>query len=178
LLLDFAKNTSTHGLYDEPIQKYASKTNRNAPRLNDNISGIDLLVPEKKSIVELPSRHKIEMMIEEIKTRKRTGSIKDLAELFESSYDIGELCDLIVKIDTLYNNRENGLGLADWIAEKWRVKLAQYPDKRNRFIKAFKTRAKAIVKSARTNAPKKVASLYYFIDFLIEDTFNKDGRWF
>jgi superfamily II DNA or RNA helicase len=178
LLLDFAKNTTTHGLYDEPIQEHSDRTNKNIARSHDNISGIDLLVPDKESVVELNTRLQIKMMIEEVKDRKRKGNLKDLIELFESSQDMSELCELIVLIDTLYSGRENGLQLPRWISDKWERKLNQYPEHRSRFTKAFKTRAKAIVQSGKTTQPKKIASLFYFIDFLIDNANNESDRWF
>jgi superfamily II DNA or RNA helicase len=178
LLLDFAKNTTTHGLYDEPIRQHSDRTNRNIVRSHDNISGIDLLVPSKESIVELESRIQIEAMVEEVKERKRMGNLKDLIDLFESSQNIHELCELIVRIDTLYSNRENKLHLPRWISEKWDSKLDKFPEHKSRFIKAFKTRAKSIVTSGRTSNPKKIASLYYFIDFLVESTQNESNKWF
>jgi type I site-specific restriction endonuclease len=178
LLLDFAKNTTTHGLYDEPIRQHSDRTNRNIVRSHDNISGIDLLVPSKESIVELESRIQIEAMVEEVKERKRMGNLKDLIDLFESSQNIHELCELIVRIDTLYSNRENKLHLPRWISEKWDSNLDKFPEHKNRFIKAFKTRAKSIVTSGRTSNPKKIASLYYFIDFLVESVQNESHKWF
>jgi hypothetical protein len=91
---------------------------------------------------------------------------------------MSELCELIVLIDTLYSGRENGVQLPRWISDKWESKLNQYPEHRSRFTKAFKTRAKAIVQSGKTTNPKKIASLFYFIDFLIENANNDSYRWF
>ena len=180
LWLDFAKNTSEHGLYDEGLFEYVRENNVDGTRSHEKIEGISLLVPEEKDLVELESRVKINLMVEEVKShKKKGGSLKDLIELFEVSQDIYEMSELLVQIDLLFNGRKNKPDTAMWIANKWHGYLYQYPEYRSRWLKAFKTRAKTLVQSGRTNNPKKINSIHFFIEWLFDNREPQNNNfWF
>jgi hypothetical protein len=55
-----------------------------------------------------------------------------------------------------------------WIYGKWTSGLIDNEHKKNKWLKALKTRSVNIIR-----AKKKIASLGYFIDFLVDEEVNK-----
>ena len=121
---------------------------------------------EEEPIIEF-SNDKIKIYIEEIKKKKqealKSRSLPELIKAFNLSNDFRGLLQLGSLIyDEIYgtNTKQSTL---DWIFNKWIDILNMLPQKEIYFKKVFKTRFKNIIKQH-----KKIASLYYFADFIAE----------
>ena len=174
LLLDFSKNTSQFGFYDEDVIRNSRKTNGNDTRTHENISGIDLLVPKEKDVVELLSREDTETLIMQVKEAKRRGNLKDLIELYESSQSFKEIIELGLLIDEQMNGNVHSDDFKWWIINKLRRDSTKSTMSPERMYKAVRTRLKNIIKDG-----KKVGSIGYFVEFLNKaEEENQGKKWF
>lgn len=162
LWLDFAQCTSTHGLYDEPLALTDSVELNKKIKENRQISGIKLLTDDN-NLIEVESKEQLLLQIQEAK-RKIGTNLKGLVSIFDASIDLRELVDLAFEFDNRIKGIQNTQRNIDFVYDKWHNAFELYPYKRNAWTKAFKTRAKNILRDK-----KKIVSLGYFIDFLIEN---------
>ena len=167
LWFDFAQNTREHGLYDEPYDfgiepndKQKLKDYKDSKRIKD------MMVFANEPIKDVESRANVEMFVKEVKNSAST--IEQFIALFESSTDIRDIVHYAIKIDSEANLSHYRDGFDNWILEPWLKAFENYPNNEPMWTKAAKTRAKNIIKQK-----KKLASLRYFIDWLIENQSNE-----
>lgn len=165
IFLDLAGTVMEHGFHDEIYSP---------PEPGDK-SGI-LLAKEtaaaeeiKHIVTEEPTeivRHDVEVFIKELKKKEKNVKslgIQELSSIFDVSNDIEVIITVAHEINRLKTGASYTASTVAWICSNWNINLTLYPEHRTKWIKALKTRAKNIVKEN-----KKLTSLYYFIDFLVE----------
>jgi hypothetical protein len=89
--------------------------------------------------------------------------VEDLMAIFETSIDPKE----IIWVGFEINRRKTGapykMSSIDWASESWYPFLEEFPQYQNRILKSLRTRLRNLVRKG-----KKVVSIYYFPDFLME----------
>jgi superfamily II DNA or RNA helicase len=169
IFIDMAQCIGTHGLANEKLHFFDRVSQTSELKLhkeNSKISNISLVSEE---IIEVADRKALEVKIEEARETLLTNLNPDsLAKLLDSSKDLWETINFVFELDLLVNHNQKNLKTMQWIYGKWTSGLIDNEHKKNKWLKALKTRSVNIIR-----AKKKIASLGYFIDFLVDEEVNK-----
>ena len=129
---------------------------------------------EDEEIIEF-SEEKVKVYIEEMDKYKlevmQGNNINALLNAYNLAYTIEDILMIGSKIYDLVWGTSTKLSTIDWIKGNYYGKIAILPQKEVYFMKATKTRLKNIIKQN-----KKIASLYYFQDFLL-DNLRQNEPW-
>jgi superfamily II DNA or RNA helicase len=163
--LDLAGTTLEHGFHDEiyTAPEYGDKKERELVQSRSAAEEIKYIVEEEPTLV---NRDKVTVFVKQLKEKQKSVSemgIKDLMAVYEMSDSAYDIINVAHRIKEVKDGTSYKKSTVNWISDNWEMNLALYPEYRSKWLRALKTRAKNIV---RDN--KKLTSLYYFIDFLIE----------
>jgi superfamily II DNA or RNA helicase len=163
--LDLSGVVAEHGFHTEPYSppEYGNKEDLLAVKTKAEAKEIKHIVDEEPTEI---TREDVEVFVRELKEKEKKiheMEIKDLSALFDMSYDIDVIVEIAYRIQQVKSGEAYKASTIDWVAAKWESVLVDNEQYRQKWVKALKTRAKNIV---RDN--KKLASLYYFVDFLNE----------
>lgn len=171
IILDFGQCTKEFGLYNEVYEppKYGDKSALIVAKDKAKLDGIAVFLNEENKPIAKINRESVVATLQEIKANAlNRRDAKTLIMLFEQSTDLHELLGYVAKIQELKSGDVTKPSTLDWIEERWHYFINSesiYPEAKN--IKAFKTRAKNIVRDG-----KKLSSLYYFANFLRDSEQN------
>ena len=174
IILDLAGCVSRHGFHDEPYSPPVKGDKRALLRAQETLSApiIEHIVNDEPTEV---TRELIVTAVEE--TRKRSENIpsltiQQLTALFETTTNIATAIWIGFEIQKRKTNQNYDQSTISWCLAPWFKAFEDYPNEVNYFRKAAKTRIRNIV---RDN--KKMVSIKFFIDFLIESA-NKRKQEF
>lgn len=163
--LDLAGVVSEHGFHDEPYNppEYGDKTALADAKASAEASALSGIVSEDPTEV---TREKVVEYVAELKRKEKQIhqlKMEELGSLYEQTSCIRTIIHIAYQINKLKTGVDYKESTVDWIAENWEAHIALEPDYKVKWTKALKTRAKNIVRDG-----KKLASLYYFVQFLDE----------
>lgn len=168
ILLDFGQCTSEFGLYNEVYEPPKSGDKAGLQRAKDNakLDGINIFLHEEDKKIAPIRRGEVVSTLQRIRTNAMTSrDAKSLIMLFDASTDINEILYYAWRINEIKTGEPIKQSSIDWVSDKWYGFVyggSMNSEARN--IKALKTRAKNIVRDG-----KKLSSLYYFADWLLEN---------
>lgn len=165
-VLDLAQCVRTHGFLTDEIElvKYGDKK---ALAVSNNKNSLDVSIIAQDEPTEI-TRELVLSRIEEIKNNSRPRTMNEMIAIYEQSSSFEIIFELSIKMYDKVTSSTTEPRTTSWIWNKWDEALYQYPEYKDRWVRAYKTRAKNIIKSCMNGEPKKIASLAYFIDWLID----------
>ena len=172
IILDFGQCTSEFGLYNEAYEPPKSGDKEGLQRAKDNakLDGINIFLHEEDKKIAPIRRGEVVSTLQRIRTNAMTSKdAKSLIMLFEASTDINEILYYAWRINEIKTGEPIKQSTIDWVSDKWYgFVYGGSINSEARNIKALKTRAKNIVRDG-----KKLSSLYYFADWLLENELNQ-----
>lgn len=164
--LDLAGTVMEHGFHDEIYFPPEAGDKHERMRVGERASAEEIkhIVSEEPTEVD---RVKVNVFIQELREKQQKAqkmSINDLVALFDMTNDLYMIIDIAFKIQQIKTGAQYKSSTVQWIADHWEEVLEDNYIYRTKWIRALKTRAKNIVRDS-----KKLASLYYFVDFLEEN---------
>ena len=163
--LDLAGTIMEHGFHNELYSPPLPGDKNARTMIQDELQAKEIAYIAKEEPTEI-TRVDIDVVVKELKEKEKKiheMDIKDLNTIFTMSSDIHVVTEIAFRIKEIKTGEPYKSKTVDWISDKWDLMLFENPEKKIQWLKAFKTRSKTIV---RDN--KKLASLYYFADFLVE----------
>jgi len=164
--LDLCGVVKEHGFHDEdyfPPEK-GNKKDLLAAKALAEAAEIEFIVKEEPTEI---TRKDVNLFVEELKRKsKRISSMNniELKAIFEQSSDVRQIVEVALEINKRMRQVNYKKEIIEYICLNWDIAFETYPEYKTRWIKSMKTRAKNIV-----NEGKKLASLKYFIGFLVEN---------
>ena len=164
--LDCCGIVKEHGFHNEIYEppEFGNKKALAEAKAKAEASAIGFITKEEPTWI---TRTDINVFVEQLNSKMantRTIDNLELKNIFETSNDLAQLVKTIFEA---YRRRyciDYKQSTIDWITDHWLSAFKEYPHSKDRWTRAFKTRARNIF-----NEQKKLASLYYFIDFLVEN---------
>ena len=111
------------------------------------------------------------------KSSKADMTTKEMMLMFDASGDFSIVVGLSIRIFDAITQTRTKAETGQWISDAWEKAFIEFPHNQDRWIKAYKTRAKSIIQSCMRGEQKKIVSLKYFIEFLIQNQDNHNN-WF
>lgn len=168
ILLDFGQCTSEFGLYNEVYEppKSGDKIGLQKAKEQSKLDGINVFLHEEGKQIAPITRREVVSTLQRIRTNAMTSrDAQSLIMLFEASTDINEILSLAWRINEIKTSEPIKQSSIDWVSDKWYgFVYGGSINSEARNIRALKTRAKNIVRDG-----KKLSSLYYFADWLLEN---------
>ena len=168
IILDFGQCTSEFGLYNEVYEppKSGDKIGLQQAKDKSKLDGINVFLHEEGKQIAPITRREVVSTLQRIRTNAMTSKdAKSLIMLFEASTDINEILSLAWRINEIKTSEPIKQSSIDWVSDKWYgFVYGGSINSEARNIRALKTRAKNIVRDG-----KKLSSLYYFADWLLEN---------
>jgi superfamily II DNA or RNA helicase len=165
-VLDLAQCVRNHGFLTDKLE-LIKNGDKKALAKSNNESMLDVSLIAEDEPTEI-TRDLVLARIEEIKNTTRPQTINELIQIYEQSSTFDIIFKTSVKLYEKVTNTIVEPRTSNWVFNKWDEAFYEYPEYKERWTKAYKSRAKNIIKSCMNGEPKKYASLAYFIDFLIE----------
>jgi superfamily II DNA or RNA helicase len=165
-VLDLAQCVRNHGFLTDKLELIKNGDKKSLAKAN-NESMLDVSLIAKDEPTEI-TRDLVLARIEEIKNTTRPQTIQELIKIYEQSTSFSILFDISIKLYEKATKTIVEPRTTSWIFNKWDEAFYEYPEYKERWTRAYKTRAKNIIKSCMDGDFKKIASLAYFIDWLIQ----------
>ncbi len=163
--LDLAGTVMEHGFHDE-IYIAPEKGNQKAlaeAKAKAEASALKHIVEDSPTEID---RDRVEVFVEELRRKEddiSTMSFNELDGLYQMTSNARKLIEIAYRMNEIKTGATYKESTIDWIHSKWEEMFISYPDYKRQWTNALRTRAKNIVRQG-----KKLASLYYFIDWLAE----------
>jgi len=165
--LDFAQTTREFGMYDEEYEppQLGDKHSLLRTKEQARIDGIGIHLDEMDEKCAKVSRGEVIATLTRIKQNALSQrNARQIIALYDSSMNLEELVNYGSEIYAIKYGLNVEQRTKDWVLGRWNKFLEEESfSPRTKNIKAFKTRLKNIVKDG-----KKISSLYYFADWLLE----------
>ena len=165
-VLDLAQCVRNHGFLTDEVE-LIKNGDKKALAVANNKNSLDVSIIAEDEPTEI-TRELVLSRIEEIKNSKRPRTMNELIALYEQSTSFDIIFELSIKMYDKVTVTITEPRTTSWIFNKWDEAFYEYPEYKERWVRAYKTRAKNIIKSCMNGERKKIASLAYFIDWLIE----------
>lgn len=183
-LLDLAQCTSRFGFHTShytPLIRTGDKDKDKLTKIkSDDDTAINHLVDSLTDDLEEFDFDRYKLRIEKLEAKEKeladkaaditTWTMKELARAYDYTDDVS----VVISIGSEIYTRKFGDPISkagrpykfnpDWISENIVEAMAKYPEKRRQWLKAYKTRARNIIKSE-----KNFNGLKFFADFLVEN---------
>lgn len=163
--LDLAGTVMEHGFHDELYvpPEYGDKKSKLEAEAKASASHLKHIVSEEPTEI---NREKVVEFVKELKQKEKSLSELTMQEL-SAIYEQSDCIATIIEVAFIINKNKTGdtykQSTVSWISDNWDKHIELDPQFEKRWIKALKSRAKNIVRDG-----KKLASLYYFIEWLYE----------
>ncbi len=111
---------------------------------------------------------------EEVRIKHEQDMAKNMAMVLRTTDDLEHLAKAYIWFWMYINGSpiskagHKYVPKTEWFVDKWKADIDKYPEVRNRFMKALKTRAKNIIKEG-----KNINSLSFFTNFLLTNYENE-----
>ena len=165
--LDFSQTTREFGMYDEEYEppKLGDKHSLLRTKEQARIDGIGIHLDELDEKCAKVNRGEVIATLTRIKQNALSQrNARQIIALYDSSMNLEELLNYSSEIYAIKYGLNVEHRTKDWVLGRWDKFLEEESfSPRTKNIKAFKTRLKNIVKDG-----KKISSLYYFADWLLE----------
>ena len=176
-ILDLAQCVSTHGFLTDHME-YVSQGNK-AKLLESNAkSKLNVgSVLKQDEPIEITREYVLEAIAELHKSSRADMTTKEMMLMFDASNDFSIVVVLSIRIFDAITKTRTKAETGQWISDAWEKAFIEFPHNQDRWIKAYKTRAKSIIQSCMRGEQKKIVSLKYFIEFLVQNQDNHNN-WF
>ena len=156
-ILDCAKSTMEHGFYNETYKAPTDKKEARELQKEMRHDIIDYMMKQEDAgISEIVTLSGVEATKYKLES---DSSLEGLKARFDMSMDVVEVIELAFKINELIRGQKFSDKNTKWVLSK----VQPYIEEEGGSLKAIKTRTRNILMQG-----KKLASLYYFVDWLKE----------